>query len=216
VSDTGTGISNALLNRIFDPFFSTKEVNNGSGMGLSVVHGLTHDAGGHISINSNENEGASISILLPLPVTSSLPEIDTENTDINISHRHISGQKVMVVDDEHMITSMLSELLSMYGAEVSTFNNSKIALEHFTKAPTDIDMVITDETMPELSGLDMSRHMLNVRPQLPIVICTGHSEYVNPNIAEQSGITAFMLKPLDLEKLLDTVDEIASQKKQPH
>jgi len=212
VTDSGTGIPDEILGQIFDPFFSTKEVNKGSGMGLSVVHGLVHDAGGHISLNSKQDEGSSISILLPLSNDHENSETANDDNTTDAVNTLLNGKKIMVVDDEHMITSMLSELFCMYGANVVTFNQSVNALNYFMQTPDSIDLVITDETMPELSGLDMSQHILKKQPTVPVIICTGHSEYINSTIAEKQGISGFMMKPLDLDKLLDLVNRIISAK----
>ena len=202
VQDSGQGIAEHLRKKIFDPFFTTKDVGKGTGMGLSVVHGIVHALGGHINVANAQEGGALISILLP--VTESAMDIEETHRLVcpPTEEGVLSGLRIMVVDDEQAMSSMLTELLSVHGAEVTVFNLPTLALADFLHYPDSIDMVITDETMPGLSGLDMSKAMLEIRPDLPIFLCTGYSESVNAEIAQQNGLAGFMHKPLEIAKLL--------------
>lgn len=210
VKDTGSGIAGSLLCNIFEPFFTTKEVGSGSGMGLSVVHGIVHAAGGHITVDSTTKHGTSVRVLLPAAIVAAAsPHDQRARADETQVDDALSGLRIMVVDDEHAMSSMLYELLSMHGAQVTAFNHPGDAVAAFTRNPLDVDLVITDETMPERSGLDMARFMRAMKPDLPVILCTGYSDHVNPEIAKQHGIAQFMYKPLDIGKLLKATREVA-------
>lgn len=203
VTDTGSGIEGHLIQNIFNPFFTTKEVGKGTGMGLSVVHGLVHALGGHIQVESTMGKGSKISILLPQAVAQKADESfhDTlENTGGTLA-----GVRIMVVDDEHAMTTVLQEFLTMQGALTSIYNSPIAALSAFEEHPEQIDLVITDETMPGLSGMLLAEHMLKLQPGLPIILCTGYSEHATATLAEQAGLAGFFHKPLQLNELLSKI-----------
>ena len=213
VSDNGEGIPREILNHIFDPFFTTKEVSKGTGMGLSVVHGMVHSHQGHITVQSRPDfDGTRIQIMM-LPATAEesleqgLPGMDQEKiTD------KIDGLKVMVVDDERAMSSLLQNLLEHYGATVEPFNDPIKALETFKAKPDYYDLVVTDETMPKLSGLDLSRQLLDVRKDLPIVLCTGFSETVNDKVIKEVGVRKLLHKPVPNRVFVEEVARIGNQK----
>jgi CheY-like chemotaxis protein len=209
VTDTGMGIPEENLHSVFDPFFTTKDVGKGTGMGLSVVHGIVHQAGGHIVLDSKLGEGATFHILLPVTFSAEavLPPVAT----LSINNKNLSGLKLMVVDDEKSMTSMLQDVLESQGASVSIFNDSLLALEVFKKDPAQFDLVITDESMPGLSGMHLSIQFLNLRPKLPIILCTGYSDHASAENVSKIGITAFMYKPLDMPRLIHKVAELAGK-----
>jgi PAS domain S-box-containing protein len=206
VRDTGSGIDEQIKNNIFNPFFTTKGVGKGTGMGLSVVHGLVHALGGHILVESTPGKGTAFSILLPL----------TENQAANTpspslsdnSNSTLRGLRIMVVDDELSMTAMLHEFLSMYGAEVTAFNSPVTAWNVFEAQPQQVDLVITDETMPGLSGMHLAERMLKLRADLPIILCTGYSDHATPELAEQAGLAGFFYKPLKINDLLQKIHTI--------
>ena len=206
LSDSGPGIPDHVLASIFDPFFTTKEVGKGTGMGLSVVHGIVHALGGHITVESEAGKGTAIHILLPLAAHAH--DVIAEVMPVpNSSAGVLTSLRIMVVDDEFFMASMLEELLSMHGAQVVTFSKPQEALTAFEREPNSVDLVITDATMPDLSGMDMAQAMLRVRAGMPIILCTGYSETVDANIASQSGLMGFMYKPLEIPKLLSLIQE---------
>ena len=213
VSDNGEGIPREILNHIFDPFFTTKEVSKGTGMGLSVVHGMVHSHQGHITVQSRPDfDGTRIQIMM-LPATAEesleqgLPGMDQEKiTD------KIDGLKVMVVDDERAMSSLLQNLLEHYGATVEPFNDPIKALETFKAKPDYYDLVVTDETMPKLSGLDLSRQLLDVRKDLPIILCTGFSETVNDKVIKEVGVRKLLHKPVPNRVFVEEVARIGNQK----
>jgi PAS domain S-box-containing protein len=209
VKDTGSGIPAHILNKIFEPFFTTKEVGMGTGMGLSVVHGLVHALGGHILVDSNAGTGTAISILLPQEL-----ELDalTEDAGEDNVVGNIKGAMIMVVDDEQAMATMLHEFLSVYGAYVVSFTDPLVALEAFAQNSGSIDLVITDETMPGMSGMHMSQAMLKLKPGLPVILCTGYSENATALGAEGIGIAAFFRKPLKMNELVKKIEKLLQEK----
>ena len=198
VKDSGSGIPEHVLKKIFDPFFTTKGVGKGTGMGLSVVHGLVHGLGGHIQVRSSPENGTEFSILLPLDVSDVAPEVIAEQH----LPMNIKGVRIMLVDDELGMLAMLHESLAAQGAELVSFSDPKLALGEFTQHPQRVDLVITDETMPGMSGMALAGCLLAIKPELPIILCTGYSDHANPEMAKQAGIAGFFYKPLKMDELL--------------
>lgn len=211
VHDTGRGIAENMLPKIFAPFFTTKDVGKGSGMGLSVVHGIVHAVDGHIRVESVAGKGTTMHILLPaVDADNADAKIETvQRTDMN--RNTLAGLRLMVVDDEQSMASMLQELLVINGAQVSAFYSPTEALAAFLAEPKSVDLVVTDETMPQLSGTDMAHTMMQVRPELPVILCTGFSEKVNADIAKKNGIAGFMYKPIVISTLLTLVQTLTQK-----
>ncbi len=214
VSDSGRGISTQILPHIFDPFFTTKEMNKGSGMGLSVVHGVVHAANGHILINTNDNSGVCFQILFPVAGAQS---VEASTDGVHETHDlypvateyDLAGLNILVVDDEPSIAALLKEFLEIYGASVSTCHHPLQAIAEFESAPERVDLLITDETMPVLSGMDLTKRLLQIRPTLPVILCTGYSEHVNAEVAAKQGIFGFMQKPVNMDELLSLIQTLA-------
>lgn len=204
VKDSGSSIPVHILNKIFDPFFTTKGVGKGTGMGLSVVHGLVHALGGHIQVESSSTNGTAFNILLPLETAEASSHVITGTKQT----ANIKGARIMVVDDEEDLSAMLNELLSAHGANVVSFTDSKFALEFFIQHGDNIDLVITDETMPGLSGMHLAEHMLKLQPKLPIILCTGYSEHASPEAVTNIGISAYFRKPIIQNDLLQKITEL--------
>jgi PAS domain S-box-containing protein len=207
VSDTGTGIEQHILKNIFNPFFTTKGVGKGTGMGLSVVHGLVHALGGHIQVESILAKGTAISVLLPLAVTAATDVFYAaalENTGGTLA-----GLRIMLVDDELSMTAMLQEFLGMHGAQITSFNSPLAAWNAFEQHPDGVDIVITDETMPGLSGMHLAQRMMKLRAGLPVILCTGYSDRATPELAEQAGLAGFFYKPLKMNALLHKIRKVA-------
>jgi PAS domain S-box-containing protein len=205
VRDSGVGIPGEKLKHIFEPFYTTKEVGKGTGLGLFMVHGIMQDARGHIIVETEKDKGTLFRLLfraheLTKPV-STMPEV----------HDEISGHKgsgcILVVDDEDSLLEYMDEMLSDYGYEVIRSENGGAALTLFQKNPNKFDMVITDQTMPIISGIELSRRILNIRPNIPIILCTGHSELVNETQAKEIGICAYLEKPIEPINLLQVITE---------
>jgi len=206
VSDTGCGISKEQLGKIFDPFYTTKEVGKGTGMGLSVVHGIVHGVNGHITVRSKEGNGSEFCILLPVEKSQiGMDEIIHKN---EIDDTKLVGLSVLVVDDDPSIATMLSEFLNFNGMHAKVITNPTEALAEFKSSPYYFDMVILDVTMPKISGLDLAKSMLELRPGFPILMCTGFSERVKQDEIKKYGIEGFMRKPLELSKVLEWIKSV--------
>ncbi|KPJ98567.1 MAG: hypothetical protein AMJ60_07815 [Desulfobacterales bacterium SG8_35] len=202
VADTGKGISPEVKERIFDPFFTTKKVGEGTGMGLSVVHGIVENHGGKISVESTPGKGTTFSIYFPI-----VEEASAASKDIG-KPQYKGDEHILFVDDEEALVELAAEMLQLYGYKVTCKTSSTEALEAFRTAPANFDLVITDQTMPEMSGSELSKQLLNIRPDIPIILCTGYSAKISAEIAEKIGIADYFLKPFDTEKLLRSVRKV--------
>jgi PAS domain S-box-containing protein len=204
VKDSGSGIPEPVLKKIFDPFFTTKGVGKGTGMGLSVVHGLVHGLGGHIQVRSSAENGTEFSILLPLSVSA----VAAESAEEIHAPVNIKGVRIMLIDDESGMLAMLHESLAAQGAEIVSFSDPMLALGDFSQHPQRVDLVITDESMPGMSGMALAGCLLAVKPALPIILCTGYSDHANPEMAEKAGIAGFFYKPLKMDELLRKISSL--------
>jgi len=214
VSDDGEGMSDELKDKVFDPFYTTKDVGKGTGMGLSIVHGVMHSLGGHLMLESEAGKGTTISLLLPEVTDDSDVENIICDHDEELQKNLMKDVRVLIVDDEHAMCSMLTELLRFNGAIVSSYTVSPDALHAFEENPDNFDLVITDEKMPVLRGFDLARNILDRRPDIPVILCSGFSETVNETSALDAGIRAFFDKPIDIKKLLTTAQHFAAQQKE--
>ena len=205
IKDNGNGIPENILERIFEPFFTSKKVGEGTGMGLSVVHGIVHKLSGHILVTSKVKEGTSFKILLPI----SDEKIETEDIkEINQIKYDFSNLTIMIVDDEPAVASLLENVLKRSKAKLEVFTNSQEALTYFENEPEKIDIVITDQTMPNLTGAELSEKLLAIRSEISIILCTGHSVEITEDTAYQLGIKAYINKPVDMKKLLSIINEL--------
>lgn len=205
VHDSGSGIDEQIVKNVFNPFFTTKEVGKGTGMGLSVVHGLVHKAGGHIQLDSAADKGTTITILLP--VVSQIHET-TESLAVLQNDDDLTGIRIMVVDDEPAIANMLDDLLSARGAKVNVLLSPLEALKVFEQQPDSVDVVITDETMPGLTGMHLAQKILHLKPEQKIILCTGYSDNITSETAEQAGLSGFFKKPTDMKSLIHKLQQI--------
>ena len=199
VSDSGHGMQPWVLKRIFEPYFTTKETGKGTGLGLSVAHGIVKSHGGAIKVSSVIRKGSIFEIYLPR-VKGEASE--TDKFDIPL----IMGTgRILFVDDEPALTWMGQKILGQLGYQVQTTNSSIEALEIFRSKPKEFDLVITDLTMPELTGINLAKALLEVRPDLPIVLCTGFSDQVNEKMLKSIGICGLLLKPITINELAHSV-----------
>jgi len=192
INDTGHGIKAEHLDKIFEPFFTTKKPGKGTGMGLAVVHSIVDSHGGHISVFSKEGEGTTFSILLP--ITFNAIHMKAANDDI------IGGcnERVLLVEDDSQLIEAEKNLLIEIGYQVTAIKSSVEALELFKRLPDRFDIVITDYTMPRLTGFHLARKIHAIRPDIPIILCTGYSELVTPQKAASQEIFEVIMKPIDL------------------
>ena len=210
VSDGGEGISKDIRSRVFDPFFTTKDVGKGSGMGLSMVHGIVHGSGGHIVISTNSSSinGTTIKMYFPESNTSPIQSngVEEENADYLSESLLLNNlnKTILIVDDESLITHYLDDLLTGEGYNVISFNNPITVLKYFKDNSDVIDLVITDQTMPNLTGIEFAKSISNDGHELPIILCSGYRDSANQNI----GIDVFMDKPFNDVLLLKHVAKL--------
>ena len=205
VMDTGTGIDHNIKDRIFDPFFTTKALGEGTGLGLSVVYGIIKDCGGTISVDSELEKGTVFTINLPVIVVG---EMGSAN---NISDIPGGKGRILYVDDEEPIATFGHDLLTTLGYDVSVRLSSLDALEAFKANPEKFDMVITDMTMPHMTGALLARELLKVRPDIPIILTTGYSEMINDEAAKKIGIREYLMKPVSVNSLAAAVKKHLGQ-----
>ena len=204
VADTGQGIEEALLERIFDPYFTTKRKGKGTGMGLSVVHGIVKNCGGDIRVESALGKGAVFRIDLPAQNIERRPPEQAVVNGTAVGNQ----ERILVVDDEPQIARVIQLMLESLGYHVIAHTSSREALQSFEAAPRDFDMVITDMTMPELTGEDLARTMLQLSPNIPIIICTGFNENMNEERARHLGVRRLVYKPIVRNALAEIVRSV--------
>lgn len=191
ICDTGCGMNRTTLDRIFDPYFTTKIKGRGTGMGLAVVHGIVKSHGGQINVYSELDNGTSFQVYLPMITSSEKNGAITENDQIEKG-----TERLLLVDDEPVIAEMQQRLLETLGYKVTIRTDPTEALQLFSNDPTLFDLVITDMTMPNLNGAQFSQALIKLRPDIPIVLCTGFSELIDEPRAKAIGIKEFALKPM--------------------
>jgi len=197
VRDTGPGIPPQVMERMFEPFYSTKEVGRGSGMGLSLAHGIVHEHGGHILVDSMPNDRTKFQVLLPAPAggAAALPEGRAPGSAAPARAR-LSG-RVLVVDDEPSIREFMADLLGGWGLEVDVLADGAAARDAVAADPQRFDLVITDQTMPQLTGLGLARVLRRLRPGLPVILYTGYAEDLSPQELREAGVLQLVRKPVE-------------------
>jgi len=206
VSDTGHGIPPHLVKRIFDPYYTTREKGTGTGLGLAVAQGIVQKHGGGITFTSEVGKGTSFHVFLPI-----VDYLDADNAIEECAPDPIlprGSEKILLVDDEESIIHTGREMLEFLGYTVTCCLKSPEALSLFTIDPGRFDLVITDMTMPRMNGDRLAKELIAVRPDIPIVICTGYNPQIDQNAAARIGVKAFMLKPLTFQQLAFLVREV--------
>ncbi len=202
LKDSGHGIPEKVISKIFDPFYTTKKEGEGTGLGLSMVHGIIHNTGGHIYIDSSPEKGTMFHLLFPIP----------SQAEIQSAIQANAPEQIMVVDDDVMVGSYLREILLRNGFEPVYFSKSSDALAHFQTHQENISLVITDQVMPGLTGIELSEEILMLDPSMPIIILTGYSKDLTEQKAKDKGIREFFGKPIDKEKLLASIRQLIDSK----
>jgi len=200
VSDTGHGIPEEIQKRIFDPYFTTKDVDEGSGMGLSVVQGIVKSHGGGISMRSRPGDGTVFTVYLPR-LLEERPGAEEDGARPGAG----GGERILLVDDEPSLVDVGRSMLERLGYRVEARTDGAGALRAFENDPDGYDLVITDQSMPGMTGADLVRAIQKRRPGKPVVLCTGYSDLVDPERARQLGIRAFLVKPFGYDQLAETV-----------
>ena len=203
IQDTGCGMDARTIKHIFEPHFTTKEQSGGTGMGLATVQGIVKDLGGTITVQSEPGLGSTFELLFPVLTESagSLPEAAVQAAK---KFPQITA-RILFIDDELTIASMTQKILEKMGCTAKCYTSSVAALEAFLNAPKSYDLVITDLAMPELNGFDLARGMLEIRPDLPVILITGFSESVSEEEVKKAGIKLFLQKPLSVESLATAI-----------
>ncbi len=199
VSDTGVGMGADVQEQIFDPFFTTKKEGEGTGLGLSVTYGIIKDHNGYIAVDSTPGIGSTFTVYMPRIEDSAAS--DDEKAGVPRG----GLERILFVDDEDMLVELNKQRLARLGYDVATATSSIEALRIFQGSPDSFDLIITDQTMPNLTGLDLAAEILKIRPDARIILCTGHSDRVSPEVAQKAGIRLFLMKPVDSHEMADAV-----------
>ena len=209
VQDSGCGMPAEMLDKIFDPFYSTKEEYEGAGMGLSTVQGIVAQHGGMIKVNSQLNHGTTFNLYFPLLELTDNAESEAEKPPLSKG-----TECILFVDDDERLASIGERLLSTLGYQVCMMTDSTEALKMFTANADRFDLVITDQTMPQLTGKELIAEIKKVKADIPTILCTGYSSKVDEAEAVEFGISAFMMKPLDLPQLSQTIRQVLGGEKE--
>jgi len=207
VSDTGTGIPPEIIDSIFDPYFTTKKTGEGTGMGLAMVQGIVESYGGQITVDSKLDEGSTFTIYLPL-TTQSATQREHEPEILPPGN-----ERILLVDDEAPIVKMSSRMLEGLGYQVTARFSSTDALELFKARPTDFDLVVTDMTMPDMSGDELAIEMMKIRSDIPVILCTGYSKRISDESVYDLGIKALVNKPFVRADLAKAVRNVLDENK---
>jgi len=207
VADTGPGMEQGVIDRIFDPYFTTKEEGKGTGLGLAVVHGIVKSHGGHISVYSEPGKGTEFKV--HLPVIKKQEETAKVETDAPIQK---GDERILLVDDQDMVVQLEKQMLERLGYHVTTRISSIDALEAFRANPNKYDLVITDMTMPNMTGDKLAVELIKIRSDIPIILCTGFSEMMSKEKAEFMGIKGFLMKPIVIKNLSQIIRDVLDNK----
>ena len=205
VGDTGPGMTPEVKQRMFEPYFTTKEVGKGTGMGLAIVHGIVTGYDGFVCCHSVLGSGTTIEVYLPV-IAGDLPAEEESLEPVATGSEHI-----LLVDDERILAEMTEIMLSRLGYRVTSVASGAEAITVFLRQPEAIDLVITDQTMPGMTGLDLARRLLELAPSLPIILCTGYSTLVSTESATAAGIRAFAMKPLAKREIATLVRRVLDE-----
>ncbi|MDD3619543.1 MAG: response regulator [Desulfobulbaceae bacterium] len=202
IADTGRGIDREDLQRIFEPFYTTKPIGEGTGLGLSVVHGIVKSLNGDIKVHSTRGEGSRFELIFPT--------VDAEMSRCTFEAVSAPGgsERILVVDDEAELVRLLDRMLRDLGYDVRPYTDSSEALREFLADPDGYDLVLTDMTMPNLTGKDLSQRILARRPDMPVVVCTGFSEIMDREEALSIGVREYVMKPVVKHELSEVIRRV--------
>jgi len=200
VSDTGHGMTPEIMERIFDPYFTTKDTGEGTGLGLSVAQGIVKAHGGTITVYSELGNGTTFHVYLPI-----IQEVEKAEKAESEEPLPTGNERILFIDDEQVLVEMASQMLERLGYGVVVKTNSTEALELFRAEPDKFDLVITDMTMPHITGDKLAQELLKIRPDIPIILCTGHSKRISEEKAKELGIRVFVMKPISTRVMAETV-----------
>lgn len=205
ISDTGKGIDPKNLDKIFEPYFTTKGVGKGTGMGLAIVHGIIASYNGFIEVRSELGAGTTFDVYFPIW----RGEVIDDKKEVDVLAN--GSEKILLVDDE--LIKVETDILEFLGYDVTAMTSSLEAWDIFRENPDSFDLVITDQTMPNMTGAELSQKILELRPNLPIIICTGHSSIIDETTAKEIGIREFILKPIVIADISRIIRRILDEGK---
>jgi len=208
VKDAGHGMEPEVLERIFEPYYTTKKQGKGTGLGLSVIDGIVKNHGGDITVSSQPGKGAVFNIYLPV-----IDHIDVETESAETTIAANGSERILLIDDEEQIIDFEQQILERLGYKVISKTDSEEALEEFAAQPDQFDLVITDMTMPKMTGDQLARKMMDIKPEIPVILCTGFNEAITEEKALAMGIDKFVMKPIVKDKLANTIRAVLDNRK---
>ena len=207
IKDSGEGMTSDVLKKVFEPYFTTKEFGEGTGMGLAVVHGIVSSCDGFVTVASaGPGHGTIFQIFLPA-VAMQEPESETLSESLPGGNEHI-----LFIDDEPDIVEVANEMLTALGYRVTAMHKSQQALEIFERSPRDFDLVITDRTMPKMAGLELAGRIRALRPEIPIILCSGYGLDLDEESIQGREISAALAKPLNFKNIAETIRAVLDEK----
>jgi CheY-like chemotaxis protein len=208
VRDTGCGMDQKLVERIFEPYFTTKEKGKGTGMGLAVVHGIVSAHQGAIRVESKVDQGTIVEVLLPMVEDAADTIFDRSDEQEQLPG---GSEHILLVDDEQIVLDVNSEILRTLGYRITSATSSLEALELFSSPEADFDLVFTDLTMPEMTGIELGRQILQSNPTMPIILCTGYNDKVGRDEVLAMGIREYLSKPLSAREIATTIRRLLDE-----
>jgi signal transduction histidine kinase/ActR/RegA family two-component response regulator len=208
VKDNGHGMDPQVLERIFEPYYTTKEQGKGTGLGLSVIHGIIKNHGGDISVSSQPGVSSTFSVYLPV-----IDDIEVEIEPVKTASATNGNERILLIDDEEQIINLERRILENLGYKVTSKTDSEEALEEFSARPDRFDLVITDMTMPKITGDRLAQRLMDINPQIPVILCTGFNEAISEEKALAMGIDKFVMKPIIKDELAYTIRTVLDNPK---
>jgi len=208
VKDNGQGMTPQVLERIFDPYYTTKKQGKGTGLGLSVTHGIIKNHGGDISVSSQPGVGSTFSVYLPV-----IDDVNVEIEPAETASATNGNERILLIDDEAQIIDIERRILERLGYKVTSKTDSEEALEEFSARPERFDLVITDMTMPKMTGDRLARRLMDINPQIPVIMCTGFNEAITEEKALAMGIDKFVMKPVIKDELAHAIRTVLDNPK---
>ncbi|MCA9734797.1 MAG: response regulator [Deferribacteres bacterium] len=199
IQDSGKGIDPLTLDKIFDPFYTTKPVGKGTGLGLSAVHGIVHSLEGTVQVVSELEKGSTFHVYLPAAQSAAIEENEITN------HIPTGSERILIIDDDKAVANVIQKILTRLGYQISVLHDSQQALEHFSTDPFQYDLIITDQIMPDMTGLELTRNILNIRPGMPVILTSGYSEKIEPDNLPSLGIKGYITKPATVREIAELI-----------
>jgi len=209
VSDTGHGMEPYILERIFEPYFTTKEQEEGTGLGLAVVHGIVKSHDGIIKVYSEPGKGTIFHILFPL-----IDAGAAAKEEVSPSLPGGKGESILFVDDEKSLVDIGRQILTRLGYKVTAADGSLKALDYFRKEPEKFDILVTDYTMPDMTGIELAEEFRKIRPDIPVILCTGFYDKINKEKILERGINDLIAKPVTIKILAESIKRILNKEQQ--